>query len=580
MTHVTHALPLSEVLNPFSWILAAIEGASYLVFTIAGWFLKLCGVLLNISIQLTTHLGVFIRDNNIIYTVWETIRDFSSMLLIFFILYAAIQMILGIKPAQFKQLILSIVIAGILINFSFFITQVAIDTSNIVSLQFYNAIAPSNQISFDKNDSIATIVTKSIREGDGGLSGIFASSLGVNSWWNGKGEYKTSTGGVNGQILTILNYYTGALVQVLAGLSILAAAIAALWRSIILIFLLGFSAIWIAAYAVPKLDEFKKIWSKHFQANLIFLPVYLAFLYVAVLIASKSGLHNITNTKFPNPTDAYTQLFISFSFIIIVLNIPLLAAIQVSGLSIKFIDKLKGSISGLQKWATVGRLQAGGAWAGRNIGSRAASAVSRSETLRDFAGKSVIGEMALKGLKKTAGSYDKKLGEQVKSRTEFAESLGYDQGAVNREQTNIRAQRALLANPAITGAAKAAAEAAIRTAQQNITDIKNQRKFEYATRTDTRSMDTLFMKRARKDKAAAAKIHIDVWEAQLKDEKDDLKDLKKQVSDVQNQINAQPGGVATGAQTTTLTRLQARQTAKQNSVDNLETNIGNAKLIT
>ena len=58
-----------------------------------------------------------------------------------------------------------------------------------------------------------------------------------------------------------------------------------------------------------------------------------------------------------------------------------------------------------------------------------------------------------------------------------------------------------------------------------------------------------------------------------------MKDLKRQISDVQNQINAQPRGVATPAQDTTLTELKTRETAKQTTIDNLETDIGEAKLV-
>lgn len=571
-------------------VLKVIAYIAYTMFVMAGWFLALCATLLNVGIQLTTHLGAFIHGNAIIYTVWSTIRDVSSMLLIFFILWAAIQMILGLQQAQYKQLITSIVVAGILLNFSFFFASVAIDASNIVSLQFYNAISPNQKSTYTPNDSIGTIISKSISDGSGGMSGIFASALRVNQWWGNKEEFKAE-GETNTLIQIIISNYTGALVQVLAGLSFLAAAIAAIWRTVILIFLLGFSAIWIAAYAIPKkLDEFKNQWMGHFQANLIFLPVYLAFMYVAVLIISKSGISEMASgykITSGNPTSAYLELFIAFAFVIFFLNIPLIAALKVSGLSLKWVDKLKGSMNGLQKWATVGRLQAGGAWAGREVAGRAASAVSRSEGLKNWAGKSFVGEMALKGIRKTGVGYDKKLETQVKARTEFAESLGYDQAAVGRWESRVRSlkqQLNTMPDNEENRDARADLKRDLEDTERIISEQKTNRKEEYMRRIDKPMVDTLWRKVARKNKKAAAKIQVDIYDTQLKDLKDDLKDIRSDVKQLQGAIRNNPpmegraAGEPTPAQQTELNRLTAKQTSLQGRVDTMENNLALEKL--
>jgi len=368
----------------FTGILAIMASLSYSLSQIASFFLTICGTLLNVGLQLTVHLDIFLRNNEIIYTVWSTIRDLSSMLLIFFILQAAIQMILGKEQAGYGNLIKNIIIAGVLINFSFFFTRVLIDASNIVSLQFYNAMAPTNDVQYLPNDTFGTVISKTIKNGSGGISGIFTGALGVNQWWSDKSVFKAASflSSHNTDLLTgiFIANQASIMVQILAGLSLLAAAVAVLWRSIILIFLIGFSPIWIASYAMPQLKDFRDEWMGPFKANLIFLPVYMVFMYVSVLIISKSNLNslvvNISNSS-GNSMDNYLRLLIAFAIIILMLNIPLIVALRASKLKLKWVESIKGSMESFTKWATLGVATSASGWAGRNTLGRGASSVDK-----------------------------------------------------------------------------------------------------------------------------------------------------------------------------------------------------------
>ena len=448
-THVAHAQAASAVgqaaLNLITGIsigpiMFIVDVISYFALTLAGWFLALCGTLLNVSMQLTTHLGQFIQASPIIYTVWSTIRDVSSMLLIFFILWAAIQMILGLERANFGGLLKSIVIAGILINFSFFFAQVLIDGSNIISLQFFNAMAPNANATYQPNDSLGTIISKTIKDGSGGLSGIFATNLAVNQWWSNKSgiQYITGLKDTNQQIAIATANYTGALVQFLAALSFLAAAAAAIWRTVILVFLLGFSSIWIAAYAVPQLKEFKTRWMSLFQTNLVFMPVYLAMMYVSVLIISKSGLNSLvaavsTASTAGNSMTAYVGLFMGFAIILIFINIPLFAALSVSGMSKGFIKDISDWSIKFTKTATVGRVKDSSAWIGRNSLGLAANRAARSDTIKTLSTISPLaGRYVNKGLDKvstatfggTKGGYEGVLKQKKKENEAMHKRIG------------------------------------------------------------------------------------------------------------------------------------------------------------
>ena len=78
------------------------------------------GIFLSISISVTTHIDQFSKGIDGIGSIWTTIRDLSSIFIIFALLYFSIKTILGMGGNSMNQLIVKIFLAGILINFSLF----------------------------------------------------------------------------------------------------------------------------------------------------------------------------------------------------------------------------------------------------------------------------------------------------------------------------------------------------------------------------------------------------------------------------------------------------------------------------
>jgi hypothetical protein len=388
--HVAHAGLLD--LGAFDLVVAIMSNLLQMLLTATAWFVGLTGTLLNVSMYLTTHLGAFINDTPVIYTVWGIVRDLSSMVLIFFILYAAIKMILEAEEANYAQLLKSIVIMGILINFSFFFTRVLIDASNVVSLQFYNAIAPGKE--YAAGSSVSDWSLSLFK--DGGISNIFMNSLAINEWYKSRGQLGVGAGNnavadaQSAPIRIILITIGGMIVMIIASLSFAGAAAAALLRTVILIFLLAFSPIWIASWALPQIREASKKWTSHFRAQLLFLPVYLLFMYVAIRILTESHLKDLAGGDFSGLTQgnlgAYVSLFVGFSIVIVMLNIPLVAAVSVAGAG--------GKLS--EKWFNQTR-----SWFGRHTVGRAAYNVQESSRFKDFeANHPGVGSMISKGLSK------------------------------------------------------------------------------------------------------------------------------------------------------------------------------------
>lgn len=243
----------------------------------------------------------------------------------------------------------------------------------------------------------------------------------------------------------------------------------------------------------------------------------------------------------------YVLLSINFAIIIIILNLPLVVGLSMGGLATGWLGKSISKWDARKIWGDIKDKAPASVW--NNTGGRMSSKLAQSEGLKNFAGKSVFGELALKGVKGAASSYDKKLDAQVKSRTEFANSLGYDERAVLEMKRSAQnkidealKQEARARTMGNTAAAGRYADHAKQLKKQLAIDIANkqkERQANFASRINTGSVETLFSKVARKDKVAAAKINIDVWQKQLDKKKEAVTELKKDLKQIEVDIRRQ-----------------------------------------
>jgi hypothetical protein len=97
--------------------------------------ISLSGIILNASIVLTLNIKALYEATPAIEQTWVVIRNISSIFVIFALLYASINTILGTKGPQFGSLVVKIFFAGILINFSLFFTRVLVNFL-VLPLQF------------------------------------------------------------------------------------------------------------------------------------------------------------------------------------------------------------------------------------------------------------------------------------------------------------------------------------------------------------------------------------------------------------------------------------------------------------
>lgn len=172
----------------------------YIPYTIGGkllWFSAwMFDEMAAVTLSSTYYSGVsFISDS------WKIIRDFSNIFFILILLFIALSLVLDmdIGHANPKSMLASVVLIAVLINFSFFITEVVIDLSNSLALVFYNQITV-----VDTSANGATITetgyTKQISVAL--AQGFSPQILQSKEFWNGLG--KPADRSTNGGIFSAL----------------------------------------------------------------------------------------------------------------------------------------------------------------------------------------------------------------------------------------------------------------------------------------------------------------------------------------------------------------------------------------
>ncbi len=337
---------------------AIANGANFFL-AASSWFVAITGAFLSISINITTHIGMIYETVTGIKSVWIVIRDLSSIFIIFALLYFSIKTIIGRGGNSLNELIIKIFLAGVLINFSLFFVRVAIDASNIISLQFYEAIAPETSQNWTVSQAI----------NDGGLSNVFMQSLKIPKIYESKDALK-GTDVAAGIGFAMIG---GILVMITAGLSFLAAGIAFTARTAILLFVMALSPLFFVGMIFPEIKAKTKKLSDALYSQCVFMPVYLFLMYVSLRIISDSGFMNIFNQNATGITgggvlsSTFIGVIIQYTIALFFINLPLVAAIELGGMGMKWAPQaggigkwLGGKVGGFAGKNTVG-------WAGSKL---------------------------------------------------------------------------------------------------------------------------------------------------------------------------------------------------------------------
>lgn len=275
-----------DLTNFFSYIVGMI---GMIQMTIASGVAIIGGFALNLSIKLTLEIGGLINSIGSVNVVWSVIRDFTGIFFIFILLYVSIMTIIGHGDKNsVKKLVLNIVLAGLFINFSMFITKTIIDGSNILALGFYNAI--TKQAS--KVDSFGAKI-------DGGLSDILMNGMAIQKSYNIYSYSSSNPSGASAgdsvkvatnPITLFVKMSFTSILLIIGGIIFLAGAVLFFIRTLQLIIYIAVSPLFAFKFInIPilssKISESSGlIGFDKFISQALFAPTFLAVLYIALKV--------------------------------------------------------------------------------------------------------------------------------------------------------------------------------------------------------------------------------------------------------------------------------------------------------
>lgn len=216
---------------------------------------------------------------------WTVIRDLCNMLFALILLIIAFATILHVETYGMKQLLWKLVIAAILINFSFTLAGIIIDFSQALTVFFVEnskGAANGQQIS-------ATLILDGLK---------FNKLLAYDNQY--------SSGGVWNWVVSALGGPTiGTIVDMLIIIILLAVALFAIFGLVIL-FLIRIVVLWIILIFAPLawlcmvLPSTQSIWNKWWDYLLkysFFAPFSAFMLYLAILLIQNGDLTNIVGSQ-------------------------------------------------------------------------------------------------------------------------------------------------------------------------------------------------------------------------------------------------------------------------------------------
>lgn len=502
------------VTGKLMWLPGAI---SIGVMKIASMFTYIAGGLLNWVVQYTVvNMAQNINSQNINNT-WKVIRDVGNMGFIFVLLYAAIKTIIG-QGENNQRLIVNIVIAAVLMNFSLFFTKIVIDASNVIAITFYDRIAPGS------------LTAPQNLWAHSGIANAMMQQLKVQTIWDG-----TNWAGTNLLIIGIM----GTIFCLIAAFVFVAVSLLFITRFILLLILLALSPIVFLAMVLPGSKKYSKQWIDALIGQATFAPVY--FLMTWVILALMKGIMHPSGSLLgavQNPGElSSVGLIVNFLIVVGFLIASIIVSKQLSDKTGYGFNKITGWAMGAAGGATfgmAGRL-------GRNTVGRMADARANNQDLKDRASekgmRGMAARMQLATARKAAGSsFDYRAGniggvitgkmdagktggkggfveykkKQAESEAKYAQSLAPGDEVINIAEQNLKT-----------------------TKEFNIQSVsfQNQRTNERVAR--SRTLDILVAQRDREtDPVKKAELVKKVNVAQIEyDKTNDLDSFKKDLID-------------------------------------------------
>lgn len=324
-------------------------------------------------------MGAFINDpltQTGIVKAWSIVRDFTNIAIIAGFVAVGISTILNISQYAADKFLSRLIIAALLVNFSYFFAGAAIDASNYVAKQiYYSDFMKSGCPVNSQEGNIQGIggVLNTLWQAGGDPSHLcsvgasFLKSTKIIEWTNIEeiaAEASQHQGGKNLYWTLMILGLFGALFAGLTSWIFMQAAFMLFVRFAALILALIASPIGIAGINIPLLDRFAGRWWSLLASQAIFAPVFI-FLVAVGLNVIKS-LEVALGTGDKTFTGAVTHSTYEAGSGVLVTHLPLFIVyfigIAFMYLALQFSKQLAQSVPELKTMYDLASKQATGLW--------------------------------------------------------------------------------------------------------------------------------------------------------------------------------------------------------------------------
>ncbi len=280
-----------------SWqntLAVCLSGIIYIVTVgIGSAFAYVAAIFFNFAVALSLNSYSYAID--FIATGWTVARDIANMFFILILVFIAFSIMLNAESVGTMRNLVWVIFIALIINFSFFFTRVAIDVSNILAVQFYNAIPAQTIAQTLQGATSPTGIAASTVGGAIGLNNAnskdltatIMNALQLQNLFNTSSfqQYaKSSNSGFWTTMIALTFIYIAAAIFFwLLTIAFVTNGIKFLMRVVVLWLLIIASPLAFIAAAIPQTSE----WFKKWRDTLISYSIYpIVFMFIFLILSN------------------------------------------------------------------------------------------------------------------------------------------------------------------------------------------------------------------------------------------------------------------------------------------------------
>ena len=243
-------------------IAGVLETIADIFFALAGFFIKLTFFVLKFIIEVAGYNGFI--DSSAVIVGWVMVRDVTNMFFVVVLLIISFGTILGLERYEYKKLLVKLIMAAVIVNFSRIICGLIIDIAQVVMITFVNGIAAT-------------------------ASGNLVNMFQVDQIFKLSGS-ETAKPGTPGEIFLMgvaaLVFSVMMLTTMLTFLFLLMARMTMLWVLIVL------SPFAFVLNVLPQTEKYASQWWGEFGGHVVAGPIIAFFLWLSFVTVGTGTAHD------------------------------------------------------------------------------------------------------------------------------------------------------------------------------------------------------------------------------------------------------------------------------------------------